>query len=328
VESAVRRLILLVVLVALICPAGAPARSRPRYGGKIVYTYDSPLRPTFTFSVRAVSGDAKVDRQLVSAQDVLPAPTLSPNGRTLAYVRDDGTLVVRSAAPGRHRARVVFDPPGDAVAGGGSWSPDGRQLITSYFSRIAGPPQGSAGKLFLIRADGSGQRELQTAFGTACVGWEPDGKRIQILPGDAFDRPAIWTFDLATGAQTKVIDVRPDWLGISLSPSRRWLAYVDRRIGGRIVRYTGLWAIRRDGSRRRKISGSTPARRAFETTWSPDGRAIAFIPSYRRPPGQRDVRDIYRVNFTGRGLRRLTHRGHVLSADWGPGNLAKPRRRR
>src|SRR3954453_8833682 len=107
------------VLVALACATSADARRSP---GKIVYVNNVSKQ-----SIRAVSGDGKVDRLLVPFDSDLFSPFLSPNGRRIAYSRDrDDRILIRTL--GRRGARKLVGPNGDDPSVLGDWSPNGRLL--------------------------------------------------------------------------------------------------------------------------------------------------------------------------------------------------------
>jgi len=98
------------------------------------------------------------------------SPSLSPDGRSISFLRWEGvnvTLVVR-----RHGwERIVLR----RVSGVPSWSPDGRWIAVA-----AGADQ----DLELIRPSGRGRRVLVQACGYYCdPAWSPDGRRLAYADG-------------------------------------------------------------------------------------------------------------------------------------------------
>jgi len=100
--------------------------------------------------------------------------SFSPDGRRIAFWEDDAIDVIDADGSGvRRLARNV-------AFAGSSWSPDGRKLT---FIRLRHPkkvrpatgtpppPTWPAADLYVINADGSGQRNL-TRTPTASDGWE------------------------------------------------------------------------------------------------------------------------------------------------------------
>jgi Tol biopolymer transport system component len=252
-----------------------------------------------------VSGDGKVDRLLVRFDSQLFSPYLSPNGRRIAYTRDrDDSVLVRTI--GRGRAKIVFKPGGSEVPSLGDWSPDGRRLLLTREVEKPGPAGGTRNAVFVIAASGKGLREVPLGEDLASVlAWDTS-TRIFVIRG-APGPQAIWSLDVNSGAQAKVVDLAPDSNGLAFSPNRRRLAFTNP---------AGLWVARRDGGGARKLVGA-PARYAGDLTWRPDGGAIAFV------RGGGGSSDIYKVNVSGRGYKRLTHSGHASFPDWGPGTLRK-----
>jgi Tol biopolymer transport system component len=293
-----RRLVpLAVVLVAL---AGAETADAKRSPGKISYLTTGRLQ-----QIRAVSGDGKVDRLLVKFDSALFDPHLSPNGRRIAYTRDsDDRVLIRTL--GRRGARKLVGPNGDDPSSLGDWSPDGRMLELGGEANKPEPPGGIRHAFFVIGANGKGLREIPLNEDLASfLDWDTS-RRWYIIRG-APGPQSIWSLDINTGAQTKVVDLAPDSNGLAFSHNGRLLAYTDP---------AGLWVAHRDGSGRRKLAGHI-ASYAGSLTWRPDNGAVAFV---RNKSG---VSDIYKVNLSGRGLKRLTHSGHAISPDWAPGTLRK-----
>jgi Tol biopolymer transport system component len=96
-------------------------------------------------------------------------PTLSPDGKQVAWATPDGILV--SAVPGGSRHLLV---------GGGrcpQWSPDGRSI--AYLSRND--------SLRLVQATGGASQTLFKGA-SGCPNWSPDSTRIAFEPGTRLSR--------------------------------------------------------------------------------------------------------------------------------------------
>jgi TolB protein len=109
-------------------------------------------------------------------------PTLSPDGRRICYTGhppEGGVTVYVMNWDGSEKRRVVTTTS-RVGATFPNWSPDSRQLVYSF-------PAGDALELFVIGADGAGQRQL-TRFGGTFVctpsAWSPDGKWISFRRTD------------------------------------------------------------------------------------------------------------------------------------------------
>lgn len=144
-------------------------------------------------------------------------PSLSPDGRLLAFVRVGATdgLLVRPLAGGE--ARVLLEPNGNVFIGLSSprFSPDGRRLAflgiggppggrlprpsTGWAGRSAGPSVLAAPRLglavarahgipwdpWVINLDGSGLRQVANLLADdPNLAWSPDGSALAVLGGD------------------------------------------------------------------------------------------------------------------------------------------------
>jgi TolB protein len=92
------------------------------------------------------------------------------------------------------------------------------------------------------------------------------------------------------------------------SPDGRYLAYV----------YDGIWIVRADGTRRRRLTTPDRATRTIDggPAWSPDGRRIVFSRNWI-PPGDSQRTELYVVSVASVRLRLLT--GTRTRHEGGPG---------
>lgn len=204
-------------------------------------------------------------------------------------VREDGSSLRRlTSTPG-----TELEP---------AWSPD-RAEIAFVGSDGTDDPNGAVRVLTLStkRVRTLTPPDVQDA---AMPTWSPDGKQI------AYVR--------AVGTWTQIFVVNADGTGTrqvthdaaghdwpSWSPDRKHLAYT--RSTSTID--STLWVVRADGT---GAHGVQPwgFRTAYEESWSPDGRSIAFV----APAGDLDSADpvdwneeVYVLNLRDRSVRRLTH---------------------
>ena len=187
------------------------------------------------------------------------SPTLSPDGRRIAYVSttaDRRRIVVQELAGGQ--PVTVFSA---TETGYLRWSPDGSDLL--FFARDDGP-----GGLFVLPRLGGVPRRIMT--GGAVASWSPDGSRIAVAQNLA---GKIWMFDRA-GRSDRAISIAGAERGISdldWSPVSGQIIAVANDLHGH---YT-IWTIRPDGSEQRKIlveDAEIPSAR-----WAPRGNAIYYF---------------------------------------------------
>lgn len=95
-------------------------------------------------------------------------PSFSPSGQRIAFARDGDVYSMRADGSGRRRLRQAAD---DAYPSG--WSPDGRQILFTAFSRTA-----HRAAVWAMRADGTHARRLTRGTYDVAAAWSPDGRRI------------------------------------------------------------------------------------------------------------------------------------------------------
>jgi Tol biopolymer transport system component len=234
-------------------------------------------------------------------------PAWSPDGRKIALVSNRAgsfeVYVMNADGGGKRRltrhARVVARPV---------WSPDGRKIAFESL-RHAGPracsdqwpSAGCNWEVYVMNADGSGQRRLTRSPGLdRYAAWSPDGRKL------LFHRAR------STGGALRVMNA--DGSG-------------QRRLGGgspgswspdgqEIVFSRGgsdrdVYVMNADGSSQRNLTGN-PARDG-NPVWSPDGQKIAFL-------SDRDGNlEVYVMNADGGGQRNLTRNPAAdRPAAWSP----------
>lgn len=224
-------------------------------------------------------------------------PEISPDGRTIAYVRETNDIMTDKARPTIWLVDVATGQQHPLLAGSGTyfsprWSPDGTRL--AYVAAEGGSPQ------LYVRWMSSGESARITGLpeGPGGLAWSPDGRRIaysMFVPDDAprlgssppKPEGAKWADPL------QIIDkvtYRFDSAGY-LKPGYRQI----------------FWVPADGGAPTQLTFGATNA--GGEVSWTPDGRSILFSanlsPNWQREPLQSEV---YKINIDGGAPVALTSR--------------------
>ena len=230
--------------------------------------------------------------------EVATDPQISPDGRTIAYVRRSNDIMTDKARPTIWLVDVATGQQRPLLAGPGAyssprWSPDG--------SKLAYVASGDGGTQLYVRWMGSGDSARITGLpdGPDSLAWSPDGRRIaysMFVPDDgpklgkAPDKPdgAKWADPL------QVIDMvtyRADGAGY-LKPG-----------------YEQIFWVPADGGAPTQLTFGATHAGGGPISWTPDGRAILFSAQlgkdWEREPLNSEV---YRVSIDGGAPVALTSR--------------------
>ena len=254
--------------------------------------------------------------------DSLRTDTLSVPGRSvgdLAYSPDTSRIAaLTTLSPERpvRRLHVIDRSTGSVtVAAEGAiepsvaWHPDDDRLV---FSRRTRAEYGSLlDDLFVVGADGSGERRLTYGRRTSAPTFAPEGERLAFVATE--DGTAnVHLMMLETGTVTRVTDYTGDVqiTGLRWHPSRDTLALARVSGGDRELVLYGL-----DSGA--STSLTNPASDDRRPVWSPDGSRMAYT-------SLRDgVPNAFVYDVAARTHRRATHlvRGATVH-DWGPADSA------
>lgn len=230
------------------------------------------------------------------------APATGLTGRVI-YSSVAGDLWIMEAdGSGR---RWLTDS-GAGVDSSPSWSPDGRRVA---FRTTRGSPSGrDPSNIFVINADGSGERQLSPARGAAAGGlfpaWSPDGRWIAYSNGSGINlvRP--------DGSGRRPLGVPGEcsvW-----SPDGSELMFCSNGVNrGEGVDNWDVFVMDADGSHVRRLTSDVA--QDYPGAWSPDGTQIAF---FSRRDGDGDV---YVMDADGSNVRRVTNQPGAQAVDaWLP----------
>ena len=264
--------------------------------GKFLAVSDrtSPEEP---FAIFRVSVESGAKRRLTSPPAQSPgdhSPAFSPDGRTVAFVRQNGSYAVdiylMQVPDGEPRRLTYNDQPTRGLA----WTPDGREIV---FSLDPGGI-GSNSSLWQISSLG-GMPELLSGTGGDAIYPAISRQGSRLIYSRRTSDDNIWRLELsglttARNQPTRLIaSTRTDFFP-QISPDGDRIAFESDRSGSPEV-----WVCDRDGRRPVQLTSFVDLN-AVSPCWSPDGRWIAFDAA---PDGNPDI---YVISADGGSPRPLT----------------------
>lgn len=223
-------------------------------------------------------------------------PAWSPNGRTLAFVRDGTETAIWLMNADGSGLRKLTNPTRHKLDGDPTWSPHGTRIA---FSRGSG--DGLVNDIRIVNADGTGGRKLTTDGNSLEPAWAPSGRRIAFTrTGTGFTYPLrVWVMKANGAAPHQVSPNRVSAYGASWSPDGRSIAFGTWRDQGpqhEIV--ADIWVMRSNGTALRRLTSGR--HEDASPSWSPDGRVIAFTSD------RSGSIKIWTIGAGGRHLRQVT----------------------
>jgi Tol biopolymer transport system component len=274
---------LVTALVSLAIPAAVSAEGSSTQDGEKIVFATNRAQNLYREALYSIGENGR-GRRLVQ----LPPPGIrslvySPDRRWILFERYiDGVTALFIARPDGSESRRLTPTTLNSSLdyAGVAFSPDRRRIAFTGYAPCTGFPCAEL-KIFVVGIDGRGLREV--ANRGMRPSWSPDGTRIA-FSGVHLDHGPYGAFVV------RLIDERT-W---ALSDAGHSPVWAPR--GGKLAFTAGagglaLCVARGDGSRRRCIRGG----RARGTTWSLDGRRVAFQAGQRGP--------LAVVNADGRRLR-------------------------
>jgi TolB protein len=248
-----------------------------------------------------VNADGSGQRNITREWTLEGHPVWSPDGRRIAFTRtwgNDGDIYVMNADGSG--IRRLTRTPGPGWTWFPIWSPSGRRIL---FGKIAvtfrpdrKPHYVDRPEVWVMNADGSGQRRLARGFASA---WSPDGQKIAFTswprrtswPGRNSE---IYVLNADGSGQRRLTHNGVAEGGAAWSPDGRQILFRRTRRGTR-GKVNDIYVMNADGSGQRRLAApGTNAR------WSPDGEKISFA-AYRD-----GNYEIYVMNADGSGQLNLS----------------------
>ena len=248
--------------------------------------------------------------------DIDSAPTFSPDGRRLAFLRGDpaaGRNYVMVANSDGSAARQLgsVEPPDQLQLNAVSWSPDGRTILTTFQSLREGPHNGC----MAIDAETGAARSVCGRW-TAVndVTWMPDGRSFlaSAVEFGGFT-PQLWQVSYPSGERRRITNDLNNYIGVSVSADGRSIATVQAE------NISNIWVMPADASApgSQITIGRGRGDGLSGISWTPDGR-IVFSSTASGAP------QIWIMNADGTGQVQLTNddRPSLAPAASGDGRYA------
>ena len=256
------------------------------------------------------AGAAERQRAALSAHVATGAHSSRLAARRLAVVAAlllaSALLVTPALGIGDRLLGLFANDPGPPGARAPAWSPDGKRI--AFLSRRAR----GMWDMYVMNADGSGQRRLMPDVRLTGLDWSPDGRKIAVAgPGQGIIGFYVVNAD---GSGRRLMSRYGD--GPAWSPDGRRIAFAGR---------WGIWVMNADGSGSRELTTQDPGRgHGARLYWSPDGRKLAFLSGAHCD----FCHHLYVMNADGSDLKDLTpsvgggpDRG-VANPAWSPDGRA------
>jgi Tol biopolymer transport system component len=304
--------VIAIALALALASVSSSAGSTPRANGRIVFVSNRVVQNYRTHEIYSLDLATGRSRPLTNTTAEETEPTLSPNGRSIAYVRRSlvrgapGELWVMRSNGRSQRRLAGLDLFSGATAGPQpiTWAPDGSRIAFS----VVGPAE-SIG-LWVVGADGSGLRRL-TDFPVKGPRWSPDGPVIAFHADVDFDYSRVgFVAPDGTGlhwltTSAGVSDKDPAW-----SPSGRQLAFIHSTGARSCAPYCGTTNVvvaDADGAHAHALTAYNNSGLLNDPAWSPNGRRLAFLNGRG---------DISVIGSDGTGLRKIANGARPVS--WSP----------
>ena len=261
---------LVLALVGLGSALPAQAGDRPE-NGRITFGRADPALDGY--SIWAANPDGSHQQRLTNLPSFFS--DWSPDGRRIAFdfLDDSGVHIATMGPNGGHVRQLTFGPAVQEVP---KWSPDGR-WITFDAAPTFGPDFRTS--IWIMRADGSGARQLtDDGFDVEPV-WSPDGRRIAFGritgindQGDQLEALYVVNSD-GTGLR-QVLSPRPGLEHPDWSPDGRWISFNIAPESAAAPNAGSIMVVHPNGKGLHVLRRPTDRLEFFKPVWSPDGRKL------------------------------------------------------
>ncbi len=271
--------------------------------------------PTPTVESAATEEPGAVVEEATPTGEAAAGPTPTGGGQYIAFASSrSGSVQIwlnEVGATSDENATQLTDVPGGACQP--NWSPDGSQLV--FISPCDRNREEYADSLiYIINADGTGQRQLPSRAGDRDPVFSPDGSRVAFTSSRENGRPQIYAVDLASNEVTNLSNLtsraeQPTW-----SPDGRYIIF--------ILNSNQLWYKDLESGAIGKVSQSDDRDNGLPV-WSPTGDRILFLQqsvNSASPPYFQVIFWDSAPSPTGNGLPEIKFTTQVVMAMRDPAN--------
>jgi len=244
--------------------------SSERDGNREVYTVDP------------VTGN---ERNLTHSKGDEFAPTLSPDGKLVAFLSSSGEDVgieVIKASGEVLEPRAITDGPGRY--GSQQWAP-GSNRLAAIHAEI-----GDVRGVYILGFEGKPHLRLSKIQADEVSGWSPDGKSV-VFSVRQGENQGVYKRN-PDGVNEVQLTETPDYAAI-WSPDSKRFAFISVRDGN-----PEIYVMNEDGTGQRRLTETDAPE--YDLSWSPNGKFLMFV------SGIGIDAEIYKMDPDSAGLQRLT----------------------
>ncbi|MDP6065348.1 MAG: hypothetical protein QGI49_11275 [SAR202 cluster bacterium] len=250
---------------------GLIAFSSDRDGNREVYTVDP------------ATGD---ERNLTHSKGDEFAPTLSPDGKLVAFLsssgEDVGIEVIEASGEVLTRQPISTEP---GRYGSQQWAPDSNRLAV-IFAEI-GVRQGG---VYIVGIESKPFLRLTKIRADEVSDWSPDGKKV-VFSVKQGENQGVYTRN-PDGVNEIQVTETPDYAPI-WSPDSERFAFISVRDGN-----PEIYVMNVDGTAQRRLTETDAPE--YDLSWSPKGKFLLFV------SGIGSDAEIYKMDIDSAGQQRLT----------------------
>jgi Tol biopolymer transport system component len=238
-------------------------------------------------------------------------PSISKDGRTIAFERDFGIWTVDTAT-GRAREVAI------ALRGAPAATAAEHRTFSDQLQELALSPDGKKaafavhGEIFSVSANDGGDavRVTQTTGEEGGIAWAPDSRRLAYV-SDRGGTNHLFVYDFGTGKETQLTSGAGRDDGPRYSPDGKWIAFERNSRELRVVDPVS----KEDKLLATGVFDTPPFVDARDFTWSPDSRFIAYLTA-----GAKNFQNAHVVPIAGGEGRAVSFLANTNtgSLSWSP----------